>query len=64
MVLWLRGRRPNDATFLFLFRMYIYSLAVLATYLCVVTDAARSLLRSTVEEAAAAMSSKQCLAIG
>ena len=38
---------------------------VLATYFCVATDAPRSLLRSTVDEAAAAAaSSKQCLASG
>ena len=37
---------------------------VLATYFCVALHAARSLLRSTVEEAAAATRSKQCLASG
>ena len=35
-----------------------------ATYLCVATNAARSLLRSTVEEAAAAANAEQRLASG
>ena len=37
---------------------------VLASYLCVATNAARSLLRSTVEEAAAAANAEQRLASG